>query len=94
MHRDKKVYRNTYHKGIPVKKIGEFKDEAKQKTTGTIIRFLPDKTIFETLDFSFDTLATRFKETTYLNKGLQIIFIDRREKTEKKEVYCFEGGIV
>ncbi|MDR2428728.1 MAG: DNA topoisomerase (ATP-hydrolyzing) subunit B [Candidatus Margulisbacteria bacterium] len=94
VHRDKKIYKNTYHQGIPVKKIGEFKDEAKQKTTGTIIRFLPDKTIFETLDFSFDTLATRFKETTYLNKGLQIIFIDRREKTEKKEVYCFEGGIV
>ncbi|MDR1452358.1 MAG: DNA topoisomerase (ATP-hydrolyzing) subunit B [Candidatus Margulisbacteria bacterium] len=94
VHRDKKVYKNTYHKGIPVKKIGEFKDEAKQKTTGTIVRFLPDKTIFETLDFSFDTLATRFKETAYLNKGLQIIFTDCREKTEKKEVYCFEGGIV
>jgi DNA gyrase subunit B len=92
--RDKKVYKNTYHKGIPVKKIGEFKDEAKQKTTGTLVRFLPDKTIFETLDFSFDTLSTRFKETAYLNKGLQIVFIDRREKTEKKEIYCFEGGIV
>ena len=94
VHRDKKVYKNTYHKGIPVKKVGETKDESKQKATGTYITFLPDKTIFETLDFSFDTLSTRFKETTYLNKGLQIIFIDRREKKEKKEVYCFEGGIV
>ena len=94
VHREKKVYTNTYHKGIPVKKIGELKDEAKQKKTGTITRFLPDKTIFETLDFSFDTLAVRFKETAYLNKGLQITFIDQREKTAKKEIYCFEGGIV
>ncbi|GBR77426.1 DNA gyrase subunit B [Candidatus Termititenax dinenymphae] len=94
VHREKKVYTNTYHKGIPVKKIGELKDEAKQKITGTIISFYPDKSIFETLDFSFDTLATRFKETAYLNKGLKIIFTDLREKTEKKEIYCFEGGVV
>ena len=94
IHREKKVYKNTYHKGIPVKKAGDTKDEPKQKNTGTYTRFYPDKTIFETLDFSFDTLSTRFKETTYLNKGLQITFIDQREKKEKKEVYCFEGGIV
>ncbi|MDR1998188.1 MAG: type IIA DNA topoisomerase subunit B [Candidatus Margulisbacteria bacterium] len=94
VHRDKKSYTNTYHKGLPVKKSGELKDEPKQKETGTTISFYPDATIFETLDFSFDTLATRFKETAYLNKGLKIIFSDRREKKEHQEVYCFEGGIV
>jgi DNA gyrase subunit B len=94
VHREKKIYTNTYHKGIPVKKMGEFQDEPKQKTTGTTVSFYPDKTIFETPDFSFDTLATRFKETTYLNKGLKITFTDKREKSEKTEVYCFEGGIV
>jgi DNA gyrase subunit B len=92
--RDRKIYQNSYHRGVPVKKLGELKDEPKQKATGTYIRFYPDDEIFETLEFSFDTLAVRFKETAYLNKGLKIIFNDKREKTAKQEIYCFAGGIV
>lgn len=93
IHRDGKVYKNTYHRGAPVKKMGETTDEPKQKSTGTIVSFLADNTIFETMEYTFETLATRFKETSYLNKGLQITFTDRRTKTERKEVYHFEGGI-
>lgn len=93
VHRDGKIYKNTYHRGVPVKKMGETIDDPKQKSTGTIVSFLADSTIFETMEYTFETLSTRFKETSYLNKGLQITFIDRRTKTERKEVYHFEGGI-
>jgi DNA gyrase subunit B len=94
VHCDKKVYTNTYHRGAPVKKIGVTEDEPKQKHTGTIVSFYPDEKIFETLEFSFDTLATRFKETAYLNKGLKITFTDKRAKQERAEEYFFDGGIV
>jgi len=70
--------------------------------TGTTIRFWPDvKTgedpepgIFETGDFSADTLKTRFREMAYLNKGLKITLLDDRGDEPKEAVYHYEGGIV
>ncbi len=94
VHRDDKVYTNGYKRGKPDKKEGETKPEPKQKTTGTTVSFLPDKTIFETLDFSYETLAVRLREMAYLTKGLKIKFTDKRGRSVKEEVFEFAGGIV
>jgi DNA gyrase subunit B len=61
------------------------------KKTGTTIEFQPDLTIFETDEFSFDTLSKRFKEIAYLNPVITIVLEDKRDA--KKETYNFEGGI-
>ncbi|MDV0444867.1 DNA gyrase subunit B [Methanimicrococcus sp. At1] len=75
--RDGKVYRQTYAYGIPtsgVEAVGEYEGDK----TGTTIQFMPDKTIFETTDFKYDTLLNRLKELAFLNKGIHIITEDLR----------------
>lgn len=70
------VWRQSFaHGGKPQGPLakGEPTDE-----TGTIITFWPDATIFETVDFDYDTLRTRFQQTAFLNKGLRIILSDLR----------------
>ena len=70
--------------------------------TGTTIRFWPDvKTgekpepgIFETGNFDFDTLRTRFREMAFLNKGIRITITDEREDEVKTQTYHYEGGII
>ncbi|MCQ6468251.1 DNA topoisomerase IV subunit B, partial [Vibrio parahaemolyticus] len=70
------------------------------KETGTEVTFWPSEEIFETTDFSFEILSTRFREMAFLNKGLTISLRDERaghvdEKGEPLEVrYCYAGGIV
>lgn len=60
--------------------------------SGTIIKFLPDKTIFELSEFDPKEIELTLKQTAYLNKGLKIIFVD--EKSEKEVEYHFPKGIV
>jgi len=86
--RDGKVYYQKYEKGkanSKLKIIGETKEK------GTIIRFKPDKEIFETTEFHFDTLASRLRELAFLNKGIRIIIEDKR--TGKRHEFNYEGGI-
>lgn len=87
--RDGKVYYQCYERGVPkepVKVIGT------TSRTGTFVRFLPDKEIFETTEFSYDILSHRFRELAYLNSGICIRLKD--ERTEKSQDFCYEGGIV
>ncbi|MDR1489163.1 MAG: DNA topoisomerase (ATP-hydrolyzing) subunit B [Desulfovibrio sp.] len=82
------VYAQKYSRGVPLetlRRIGESPHH------GTTVRFTPDDQIFETLEFSYEVLRKRFEELAYLNKGLEIEFID--ERTEEKEVFRFDGGI-
>ena len=60
---------------------------------GTKVTFVPDTSIFTTVDFDYKTLATRFRETCFLNAGLKINFSDDRGETPKKDVYHYEGGL-
>ena len=60
--------------------------------TGTTVTFHPDKDIFETLDFSFETIASRMRELAFLNKGLTITIKD--ERSNKENSFHYEGGIV
>ena len=62
---------------------------------GTRVTFLPDDTVFEETKFSSDTVRRRLRELAYLNKGLEITFVDEREKDPEKceRVFKYEGGL-
>ncbi len=64
------------------------------KATGTKISFWADPEIFETTVYDYDTLATRFRETAFLNKNLKITLTDERELEPRREEFRYAGGIV
>ncbi|MFC1516993.1 DNA topoisomerase (ATP-hydrolyzing) subunit B [Candidatus Margulisiibacteriota bacterium] len=92
IHRDGKLYRQGFKRGKH--SAPKMTVEKSQKFTGTKITFFPDDEIFEETKFTYDTLANRFREMAYLNKGLSITFIDKSGKKERREEYKFKGGIV
>jgi DNA gyrase subunit B len=83
VHRDGKIWQQEYERGkamYPVKSIGE------TDYRGTIVTFKPDPQIFQqSLEYSYDTLASRMRELSFLNKGITIYFTDKREKDENGE---------
>lgn len=86
-----KIYKQIFNRGIaqrPLQEVGT------TDRTGTTIQFYPDPEIFETLDFNYDTMKIRLRELAYLNRGLTIQLIDRREETARDETFHYEGGIV
>lgn len=86
-----KIYKQIFNRGIaqrPLQEIGT------TDRTGTTIQFYPDPEIFETLDFNYDTMKIRLRELAYLNRGLTIQLIDRREEPARDETFHYEGGIV
>ncbi len=89
VYRDNNVYFQRFINGgqveNPLKVIGT------TDKTGTEIKFKPDSSIFTTTIFDHEVLKNRIKQLAYLNKGLQLTFIDEIEKT--KEVFCFAGGV-
>ncbi|NLE98885.1 MAG: DNA topoisomerase IV subunit B, partial [Propionibacterium sp.] len=78
--RDGYHFRQEFHLGDPVTELERLGALAPGDKTGTIITFYPSKDIFETTRFSYDTLANRFREMAFLNKGLTIIVDDRRSE--------------
>ncbi len=87
--RDGKVFQQTYKGGIPG---GPLKVVGKTPNTGTRVTFRPDSKIFDTTDFSFDTLSQRLRELSFLNAGVKISILD--ERTEKSHQFQYKGGIV
>ena len=91
------VYQNGYHhfiefsRGIPKSSLQQLE---KVERRGTVVTFMPDIEIFETLDFNYETMRARFREIAFLNKGLIISLEDKREGRERKDVFEFKGGIV
>jgi DNA gyrase subunit B len=82
------VYQQSYERGKPQKDI-EVTGTTKRR--GTKVTFKPDAEIFETLDFSFDTLAQRLRELAFLNGGITITLDDERDGKSHK--FHYEGGI-
>jgi DNA gyrase subunit B len=78
-----------YDRGLP---SGPLEKVGKTSRRGTKITFKPDSKVFDTVDFNYDTLAHRFREFAFLNKGLSIRITD--ERTNKQETFMYEGGIV
>lgn len=67
------------------------------KKKGSFIRFKPDATVFETINFAVDTISRRLKELAFLNKGIKIILVDERVKSGAapiKREYQYEGGLI
>jgi DNA gyrase subunit B len=92
--RDGYAWTQVYERGDPMGPLerGEASDE-----TGTTITFWPDTTIFETTDWSFETLSRRMQEMAFLNKNLAISLTDLRTLDEagqpRAAQYQYEGGI-
>lgn len=86
--RDGNIVKQKYSRGIPLSSV-ELIGQTEQ--TGTKITFKPDSEIFEVTEFSKEILSERFKELSYLNKGLKIVLIDERDGTQ--EEFIKEGGI-
>ncbi len=91
VYRDGKIHYQEFERGVPkadLKVIGE------TDKTGTTTHFAPDPEIFtETIEYDYDTLATRVRELAFLTKGVKITIEDTREGKERKNEYCYEGGI-
>ena len=84
-------FRQVYHCGVPeepLKIVGDTEE------TGTSICFHPDATMFETVDFNYDTLKTLLRELSYLNKGLTLTLTDYRGGTVRSDTFCYAGGVV
>lgn len=89
--RDGNIYHQRFEEGS---KVSELEIIGKTDETGTTVRFLPNPEVFEeTVDFSYKTLANRFRETAFLTKEVKITLTDHRGEEEKKEVFHYEGGI-
>ena len=102
VYQDGKVYQQEYERG---KVLYDLKVIGETERTGTTIQFWPDvkgvekdgdgvdEGIFETGQFNFDTLKTRFREMAFLNRGIRIVFRDERTDEPVERVFHYEGGI-
>jgi DNA gyrase subunit B len=88
--RNGQVYQQTYERGKPT---GELETTGTTKRRGTRITFKPDTEIFETTEFSYDTLAQRLRELAFLNAGVRILLEDERGEGRHNE-YLYRGGIL
>lgn len=94
VHRDGKIFEQEYKIGKPqydVRQIGEIDSH------GTKVTFQPDATIFDSVEYSYETLNTRMRELSFLNKGIALTITDERVKDEEgnflSNTYLSEGGL-
>jgi len=89
------VYRQSFTDGVPVAPLAKGEED---DTTGTTITFWPNSEIFETVEFDYETLRTRFQQMAFLNKGLRIELSDERVQEDDAEprhdVFHYEKGLV
>jgi DNA gyrase subunit B len=79
VHRDGNIHVQEYQRGKP---MGDVKVTGKTDQTGTTITFMPDDTIFNSVEFNFEILASRLRELAYLNKGIHLTIVDKKEVEE------------
>ncbi len=95
VHREGKIFEQTYHEGKPEYEVREIGVSDK---TGTRVHFWPDYSIFQVSVYEKDILEGRLRELSYLNKRIQIVLNDLREKDEHgiaySKTFYSEGGIV
>lgn len=88
--KDGKLYRQVYHRGIPEEPV---KEVGKSNKTGTKVTFTADPEIFETTIYDYKILANRLRELAFLNRGIRITLIDKRESKPVSNEFYYEGGI-
>ncbi len=95
VHREGQVFQQEYSEGKPLYQV---KSVGKSDKTGTIVTFKPDATIFDSVEFKYDTLSIRIKELSYLNKRVKLTLTDMREIDEagnpKSEEFYSEQGLI
>lgn len=90
--RDGGIYNMKFKKGKTVQKLEKI---GESKKTGTLVRFLADDTIFESLNYEYEVLEKRLREIAFLTKGLKITLEDKRDpENVKKAEFCYEGGLI
>ncbi|WP_270330438.1 DNA topoisomerase IV subunit B [Lapidilactobacillus dextrinicus] len=90
--RDHELYREKFvnggHPDGSLKKVGRAKIKS-----GTTLTFMPDPEIFSTVNFNYDTLAERLRESAFLLKGLEITLTDKRGEEEHQDIFKFDDGL-
>jgi len=92
VYRGDKVYGQDYQRGTPTGPMSVLRDNT-EKLSGTKVSFLADETIFDEVEYNFDTLAQRMRELAFLNAGITMTMEDKRSKKPQRVDYKFEGGI-
>ncbi len=94
IYREGKVFYQEYHFGKPENPVAEVGNSSE---TGTTVTFIPDDTIFTTLIYDFDTIASRLRELAFLNKGIKLSIVDERSTDENgqflTETFFSENGL-
>ncbi|MDB5079534.1 MAG: gyrB1 [Chloroflexi bacterium] len=93
--REGKLYEQEYHRGIPVADMtvrDMTPEEIEEYPRGTRTSWLADDTIFDTLQYTYETMAQRFRETCFLTKALKIHMVD--ERIDREVTFYFEGGVL
>ncbi len=90
--RNGKVYRQRFERGVPVTDV-EVIGKCSPDETGTTQTFLRDDTIFQVLEYSWSTLATRLREMAFLTRGVDIRLVDERPELPREVNFHFEGGV-
>lgn len=90
-----KIFRQEYSKGCP---LGEVEVVGETEKTGTTITFKPDDSIFYVTEYKYDTLATRLRELSYLNKRIRLSLTDKRDinpetQEPRHEVFYSDFGL-
>jgi DNA gyrase subunit B len=87
--RDGQIWMQEYERGKPLKAVAKLGPQGNRKGTRTAFR--ADPQMFETTDYSFETISQRLRESAYLTKGVWITLIDQRNDRERS--FYFEGGL-
>ena len=90
VHKNGNIYEMRFARGNITQ---EMKIVGKTDKTGTVVTFQPDPEMFDTLEYSYDTLHTRMREEAFLNAGLTITITDARDSEKVSDTMCYEGGI-
>ena len=91
--RDGHVWRQRYERGLPAYKVKKVRKMKRGEPTGTVTHFMPDATIFDDINFRFDTLVNRFREMAFVTSGVHLSIVDERSSTPKEMNFYFEGGL-
>jgi len=89
--RDGRVWGQTYERGKPTGPVRELR---RADGHGTTTLFMPDSEVFESLDWSFEAISQRLRESAYLNKGVWITLRDERDTPTREKSFYFEGGLI